>query len=62
MDKLDNAIKNVSYILDCLVAYRDLIGLGDCNNCKYKNACNLKPAPGEFVRINCPYYEGKGKE
>lgn len=55
--KLNKAIDDVSYILDCLIAYRNIVEQGNnCNNCYNKN-CEWKPKPGWQVRYNCPHYE-----
>lgn len=56
MDKLDEAIANTAYVLDCLRALRDILETGDCNNCGVKD-CVYKPAPGQVVRYNCPFYQ-----
>lgn len=56
MDKLNDAILNVAYILDCLRCLRNICETGDCNNCKSKPTCDMKPEPGQMVRYNCPFY------
>ena len=61
MDRLDKAIADVSYILDTLMAYRNIIQTGDCNRCIRKRMCEYCPKPGEQVRYNCPYYYEEGK-
>jgi hypothetical protein len=58
MSRLDKAIADVAYILDCLMAYRNMIEAGDCNSCKNKN-CGCKPKPGQLVRYNCPHYKAE---
>lgn len=57
MSKLDDAIANVAYILDALMAYRNIVESGDCNNCKVQRKCEVKPKPGQLVRYNCPFYQ-----
>ena len=57
MDKLNNAIANTAYILDCLRNLRSIYEIGDCNNCKDEAICKFKPRPGQMVRYNCPFYE-----
>lgn len=57
MSKLDDAIANVAYILDALMAYRNIVESGDCNNCKVQRKCKVKPKPGQLVRYNCPFYQ-----
>lgn len=54
-DKLDKAIADVAYILDCLIAYRGIVTKGCCNNCNNHN-CGIKPNWGDIVRYNCPSY------
>ena len=56
MNKLNNAIVNTTYILDCLRALRSILETGDCNNCEAKN-CVYKPKAGQMIRYNCPFYE-----
>lgn len=60
MDRLDKAISNVSYILDTLMAYRNIVQTGDCNRCKIKKDCSVCPKPGEMVRYNCMFYVAEG--
>lgn len=55
MDKLDNAIADTAYVLDCLRALRSIYETGDCNNCR-KKRCLYKPKVGQMVRYNCPHY------
>lgn len=57
MSKLDDAIANVAYILDALMAYRNMVESGDCNNCKVQSKCEVKPKLGQLVRYNCPFYQ-----
>lgn len=61
MDKLDNAIANTAYILDCLRALRSMCECGNCNNCGAKD-CEHKPRVGQIVRYNCPLYVKDGDE
>ena len=56
MRRLDDAISNVSYILDTLMAYRDIIESGCCHDCGNK-PCEYSPKPGQLVRYNCPFYK-----
>lgn len=60
MDKLDNVIADVAYILDTLIAYRNITQTGDCNNCA-RRVCEYEPKPGQLVRYNCPFYEDDNK-
>lgn len=57
MSKLDRAISDVAYILDTLMAYRNIVATGCCNECESKNKCAYAPKPGQMVRYNCPFYE-----
>lgn len=61
--RLDDVIGNIAYILDVLMAYRNIVNSGDCNECKEKNNCKYAPKAGYLVRYNCPFYkrmEGEG--
>lgn len=55
--RLDNAISEMAYILDCLIVYREIIKTGDCNECMKKNECKYAPKAGRMVRYNCPFFE-----
>ena len=57
MNRLDKVIADVSYVLDSLMAYRNIIKSGDCNRCMKKTVCIHAPKPGQQVRYNCPFYE-----
>lgn len=59
MSRLDKAIAEVAYVLDCMMAYRRIARAGNCNNCKNSKECTLKPELGELVRYNCPFYTKK---
>ena len=56
MDRLDKAIADISYILDTLMAYRNIAKTGNCNTCKIKSECGACPKPGQLVRYNCMRY------
>ena len=56
MSRLDDAISEVAYILDALMAYRQIVQAGDCNSCGNKT-CKHRPKVGELVRYNCPFYK-----
>lgn len=60
MSRLDDAISDVSYILDTLMAYRRIAEKGNCNSCGKKSTCKYAPGLGEDVRWNCPHYDMKG--
>ena len=59
MSRLDETISTVAYILDTLMAYRNIVETGDCNRCGRKKECGYIPGPGQMVRYNCPFYEKK---
>ena len=56
MSRLDDAIANVAYILDSLIALRNIQECGCCNNCGIAKICKVKPKAGQMVRYNCPFY------
>lgn len=55
---LNEAISNAAYILDSLMALRNIYDSGSCNDCKtsVKRVCPYKPKAGQQVRYNCPFY------
>ena len=54
MKKLDDVIGTVAYILDTLMAYRNIVNTGrDCNQCAAAKECIHRPDPGDEVRYNC---------
>lgn len=55
MSKLDETIANTAYILDSLMALRNIQECGSCNDCGIACACQMKPQPGQMVRYNCPF-------
>ena len=57
MRRLDGAISDVAYILDCLQALRNITETGNCNECGKKWECEYVPRPGQQVRYNCPHFE-----
>ena len=62
MSRLDDAIANVAYILDTLIAYRNITKTGNCNECGKKGKCEYIPKLGEQVRYNCPFFESEVTE
>ena len=56
-NRLDKAIADVAYILDCLMAFRRIAETGCCNDCKKKPICQWAPPIGATVRYNCYFYE-----
>jgi len=62
MSRLDEVIENVGYILDCLMAYRNILQTGCCNDCRGRSTgCGYRPKPGQMVRYNCPFYQKEEK-
>ena len=59
MSRLDDVIADVAYILDTLMAYRNIVQSGCCNSCDGARKCKYTPKPGQLVRYNCPFYEQK---
>lgn len=59
MNRLDDAISNVAYFLNALMAYRNIVDSGCCNDCGNVKTCKYKPKPGQLVRYNCPFYVRK---
>ena len=58
MSKLDDAITDMAYILNCLIALRDIWDTGrECNTCNRKSNCEYVPYLGQQVRYNCPLWE-----
>jgi len=57
MSKLDDSIANVAYILDSLMALRNIYESGCCNDCTIAKTCKYAPKVGQLVRYNCPFYE-----
>jgi len=57
MSKLDDSIASVAYILDSLMALRNIYESGCCNDCTIKKICRYAPKVGQLVRYNCPFYE-----
>ena len=63
MSRLDDSIANTAYILDSLIALRNIYETGSCNDCRIRelNACEYLPKIGGMVRYNCPFY-ARGEE
>lgn len=57
MSELDDSIANITYILDSLMALRDIYESGCCNDCWKVKGCEYVPKVGQMVRYNCPFYE-----
>lgn len=62
MTKLDLAIAELGYVLDCLMTFRNIVQTGCCNDCRgMKEKCDYRPKPGQMVRYNCPFYQKEEK-
>ena len=61
MNRLDETISNINYILDSLVLLRQIQSTGDCNICKNKD-CEYMPEWGQTVRYNCPFYKAEEED
>ena len=59
MTRLDKMISNIGYVLDSLMALRNIYQTGSCNECEAVKTCEYTPKPGQMVRYNCPFYAGK---
>lgn len=56
MNRLDIAISDVSYVLDSLIALRNIYQVGrSCNTCCNRE-CEYAPELGYQVRWNCPHW------
>ena len=57
MNRLDEEISRVAYILDSLIALRNIQGTGSCNDCAMSRVvCACRAKPGQTVRYNCPFF------
>lgn len=63
MSRLDDAIADVAYVLDSLMALRRIYQTGrECNTCAKSKTCEHAPRAGEIVRFNCfDYAKAKGE-
>lgn len=57
MNRIDNIIEDLAYILDSLRALREIQAAGNCNTCAGRRECEYCPRPGQLVRYNCPFYK-----
>ena len=57
MNRIDNIIADLAYILDSLRVLREIQAAGDCNTCAGRSECEYCPKPGRQVRYNCPFYK-----
>ena len=56
MSRLDDVIGDVAYVLDSLMALRDIYRAGrNCNACGNRD-CGYAPKPGQQIRMNCPHW------
>lgn len=56
IDRLNNTISDVAYILDSLRDLKQIYQSGCCNSCTNRE-CGYLPKPGQLVRYNCPFYK-----
>ena len=63
MSRLDDVIADVAYVLDSLVALREIYRTGgECNTCAKNKTCEHAPKAGEIIRFNCfDYAKAKGE-
>ena len=59
MSRLDDTISEIAYILDVLMAYRQIEESGSCNDCASLRGCRYVPEAGTLVRDNCQFYKRK---
>ena len=60
LSRVDDVIADQAYILDCLMALRNIYETGSCNECGHLD-CGYVPDPGQQVRFNCPFFKRKEK-
>ena len=61
MSRLDDAISDVAYILDSLMALRNIYQTGHhCNDCGNRE-CGHAPDPGQQIRFNCPLWRANNE-
>lgn len=62
MSRLDDVIGEVAYVLDSLMALRNIYRTGKaCNDCK-NIGCGYDPDPGQQIRFNCPLWKGESHD
>ena len=57
MNRIDNIIAEIAYILDSLRVLREIQAAGNCNTCAGRSECEYCPRLGQMVRYNCPFYK-----
>lgn len=57
MFKLEELVKDMSYISSCLKSYEEILNLPNCQNCGKIGSCEYAPEWGQLVRYNCPLWE-----
>lgn len=62
MRTIDKYIASIDYIRDYLVACREIMDSGCCNDCSKMRVCEYMPEVGKLVRYNCPFYEREGNK
>lgn len=56
-DGVEELIQQIFMLCDLARLGRQIIRMPSCNECRRKG-CEYKPHPGEWVRYNCPHWEG----
>ena len=57
MNRLDDTISDVAYMLDYLHLLKEICNSGTCNDCSRNKHCEYLPDWGKMVRYNCPFYK-----
>lgn len=61
MSRLDDVISDVAYILNSLMALRNIYRTGgNCNDCGNRK-CGYALDPGQQIRFNCPLWRAKNE-
>lgn len=55
MSELDDIFTDLKHITDCILAYRRIINMPNCNDCGIKD-CEVKPKWYDPIRYNCPLW------
>lgn len=58
----DDDRNTVYYIYDCLRTLHRILDLKDCNECRDRNCCPIRPDYGQIVRYNCAFFKEKTDE
>lgn len=47
---------------DALRWQEKILALPSCNDCRKNGHCEYEPRPGDYVRINCAFWEQEASE